>query len=221
MWIGDETFQRELSRARTTSRFWGPKPLSFHFSLHLFHSCILHNPFGATRGLFRVQNTMAQRSGQGTHNSWNDDFIPSIFNALNSPVVSATLPSNSNGHFTSANSNPFPGQGNHNISSGSHQDHTLQAPFSISPVNGTNSRVEQQGRELVNLLLQEVAPTKREMYESIKNDVQPALEKEIRKESLEKIKDLEEELKRLMEAWCKDLGNKLWTQLSRQLQENL
>jgi hypothetical protein len=162
---------------------------------------------------------MAQRQGQGPHNSWDNDFIP-FFNAgtLNSPGVSA-LSSNNNGHghSTSANSNLFPAQEAHNISSGTHQDHTLQTPFSFNPVNGTNSKVEHQGKELLEILLKEVSPTAQKIQEDMKNEVMPGVKKEI--------EGLRVEVKQLralvaeMEVGYKDLGNKIWTQLSRQQQE--
>jgi hypothetical protein len=140
------------------------------------------------RGVRNSQNTMAQRSGQSPHNSnWDSTFLPSFFTGgtLNSPGVSA-LSSNNNGHgqFTSANTTLFPGQEDHNISSGSHQDHTLQPPFSINSVNGTNSKVEYQGQgqELLKLLIREV---------------KPEVKKEIREETSDEITDLKTEMKRM------------------------
>jgi hypothetical protein len=164
--------------------------------------------------------TMAQRQGQGPHNgNWDTDFIP-FFNTgtVNSPGVSS-LSSNNNGHghFTSANSNSFPAQEAHNSSSRTHQDHTLPTPFSINPVNGTNSRLEHQGKELLEILLKEVSPTAQKIQEDMKNEVMPGLNKEI--------EGLRMEVKQLrglvaeMEVRYKDLGNKIWTQLSRQQQE--
>ena len=158
---------------------------------------------------------MAQRPGQSPRNSnWDNTFLPSFFNGgtLGSPGVSA-LSSNNNGHgnFTSANSNLFPGQEDHNISSRSNQDHTLQAPFSINSVNGTSSKVEHQGQELLKLLLQEAAPTKRKNQENIKNEVKPEVKKEIKEETLEEVKDLRAEVKRLRSIVAE--MEKLWTQL--------
>jgi hypothetical protein len=116
---------------------------------------------------------------------------------MNSPVVPA-LSSNNNSHgqYTSANSALFPGQEDHNISSGSHQ-HTLQAPFSINSVNGTNSKVEYPGKELLAILLREAAPTKQEIQDNILKEVKPVVKKEIKEETLEEIRDLIAEVKRL------------------------
>jgi hypothetical protein len=144
---------------------------------------------------------MAQRSGQSPHNSnWDNTFLPSFFNGgtLNSPGVSA-LSSNNNSHgqYTSANSTLFPGQEDHNISSGSHQDHTLQAPFSINSVNGTSSKVEYQGQELLEILLQKAGPTKQKIQDNILKEVKPVVKKEIKEETLEEIRDLIAEVKRL------------------------
>ena len=162
--------------------------------------------------------TMAQRQGQGPHNfSWETEFIP-LFNTgtLNSPGAPA-LSSNNNGHgpFTSANSNPFPAQEAHNISSGTHQDHTLQTPFSINPVNGTNSKVEP--KEFLEILLKEVSPVAQKIQEDMKSEVMPGVKKEI--------EGLRVEVKQLrglvaeMEVGYKEIGNKIWTQLSKQQQE--
>ena len=127
---------------------------------------------------------------------------------MNSPGVSA-LSSNNNGHgqFTSANSTLFPGQEDHNISSGSHQDHTLQPPFPINSVNGTNSKVEYQGQgqELLKLLI---------------GEVKPEVKKEIREEISNEITDLKAEMKQMrivIAGMEKRLGSvaemeKLWTQ---------
>jgi hypothetical protein len=168
-----------------------------------------------------IEFTMAERQGQGPHNSsWETDFIP-FFNTstLNSPRVSALSSDNNNGHshFTSTNSSPFPAREAHNISSGTHQDHTLQTPFSMNPVNGASSKVEHQGKELLEILLKEVSPTAQKIQEDMKNEVMPGVKKEI--------EDLRVEVKQLrglvaeMEAGYKDLGNRIWTQLNKQQQE--
>jgi hypothetical protein len=146
--------------------------------------------------------------------------MPSFFNAgtLNSPGVSALSNNNNNnnnnnghGHFTSANSSLFPGHEDHNVSSGSQQDHTLQTPFSNNHVNGMNSKVEYQGQELLKILLQEAAPTKREIQENIKNEVKPEVKREIKEETLDEIKDLKAEVNRLKSVVAE--MEKLWTQL--------
>jgi len=138
---------------------------------------------------------MAQRSGQSPqHNNW-DNFLPSFFpGGLNSPGASV-LSSNNNGHgqYTSANSTLFPGQEDHNISSGSHQDHTLQAPFSINSVNGTSSKVEDQSQQLLEILLQKAGPTKQKIQENILEQIKPVVKnlmKEIKDETLEEMKHL-------------------------------
>jgi len=125
---------------------------------------------------------------------------------LNSPGVSAlSSNNNSHGHFASTNSNLFQGQEDHNISSGSHQDHTLQTPFSINPVNRPNSKVEP--KEFLEILLKEVSPVAQKIQEDIKSEVMPEVKKEI--------EGLLAEVKRLRglvaetEARYKDLGNKL------------
>ena len=154
-------------RVRTAVPILRTKSLSFTtaFLLHLssshvfWYDLILPVP---PEGISEFIMAQSQGQGQGPHNSnWDTDFIP-FFNtgAVNSPGVSA-LSSNNNGHshFTSANSNSFPAQEAHNSSSRTHQDHTLQTLFSINPVNGTNSTLEQQGKELLELLLKEVSPT--------------------------------------------------------------
>jgi hypothetical protein len=143
---------------------------------------------------------MAQRSGQSPHDSnWDTTFLPSFLNGgtLNSPGVSA-LSSNNNGHgrYTSANSILFPGQ-DHNISSGPHEDHTLQAPFTINSANGTNSKVEYQSQELLEILLQKAGPTKQKIQDNILKEVKPMVKKEIKEETLEEIRELIAEMKRL------------------------
>jgi len=150
---------------------------------------------------------MAQRSSHS--NSWeNNPFLPSFFNGGNSPGVSG-LSSNNNGHgqYTSTNSTLFPGQDDHNISSGSHQDHTPQAPFSINSVNGTGSKIEDQSQELLEILLQKASPTKQKIQENILAEIKLVVKnlmKEIKDETLEEMKhltgrlsSLEAEVKRL------------------------
>ena len=165
---------------------------------------------------------MAQRSGQSPRNpssTWdNNPYIPTFFDTLNSPAVPA-LSSNNNvqGHFT--NSNLFPGQEVHNIRSEPHQDPTLQAPFLINSANGTGSRVD-QGQELLKILLQEAAPTKREIEEKIMKDVKPAVKKEIfneiREEFFNDIKDIRAEVTRLRSFETEVLRQrKLWEQQER------
>ncbi|KFY65128.1 hypothetical protein V496_02794 [Pseudogymnoascus sp. VKM F-4515 (FW-2607)] len=181
---------------------------------------------------------MAQRSGQSPRNppssTWdNNPYMPTFFDTLSPPAV-PTLSSNNNvqGHFT--NTNLFPGQEAHNIRSEPHQDPTLQAPFLVNSANGTGSRVD-QGQELLRILLQEAAPTKREIEENIMRDVKPAVKmeifNEIRGEFFNEFKDIKAEVIRLrsIEADATRLKSieaemahmrKLWTQQQRYQQQN-
>jgi hypothetical protein len=122
--------------------------------------------------------------------------MPTFFDTLSSPAV-PVLSSNNNvqGQFT--NSNLFPGQEAHNNRSGPHQDPT---PFLINSANGTGSRAG-QGQELLKILLQEAAPTKREIEENIMKDVKPVVKREIfneiREEFFNEIKDIRADVMRL------------------------
>ncbi|KAL5344803.1 hypothetical protein ACLOAV_010200 [Pseudogymnoascus australis] len=146
---------------------------------------------------------MAQRSGQSPRNpssTWdNNPYMPTFFDTLSSPAAPAPSSSNNvQGHFT--NTNLFPGQEAHNIRSEPHQDPTLQAPSLINSANGTGSRVD-QGQELFKILLQEAAPTIRDLEEKITRDVKPLVKmeifNEIRGEFFNEIKNIKAEVMRL------------------------
>ncbi|KFX88554.1 hypothetical protein V490_07568 [Pseudogymnoascus sp. VKM F-3557] len=137
---------------------------------------------------------MAQRSGQSPRNpssTWDNNnpyIMPTFFDTLSSPVAPAPS-SNNNVQGQFANSNLFSGHEAHNIRS-------EPAPFLINSANGTGTRVD-QGQELLRILLQEAAPTKREIEENIMKDVKPAVIHEIRQEFINEIKDIRAEVIRL------------------------
>ncbi|KAH8589212.1 hypothetical protein B0O99DRAFT_340003 [Bisporella sp. PMI_857] len=172
---------------------------------------------------------MAQRQNQGARNNrWENDFIPESFfdiGTLSSPGVPAG-PSNINnqGQFTSTNPTLFRGPENPNISAGPLPDHTLQTPFSIDVGHGTNSKLHHQGKELVEFLLHDVKEETLDRIKKIEEETKRLNDEA--KQSNDETKRLNDETKRLndllveMTAAYEDLGNKLWTQLRRQLEYN-
>ncbi|KFY09992.1 hypothetical protein V491_07855 [Pseudogymnoascus sp. VKM F-3775] len=175
---------------------------------------------------------MAQRSGPSPRDpksTWDGPYhLPTFFDNLNSPVVPAPSNNGAHSHF---NSSLFSGQEVQNISSESHQDPTPQTSFMTNSANGTSSGVDNQGKELLKILLQEAEPTKREIREEIMNEVKPAVKKEvkdevkkeIKEEMFNEIRDIIAEVTRLRSSEAEVAGMKsdvaemktLWTQQLR------
>ncbi|KAM3066512.1 hypothetical protein ACMFMG_012010 [Clarireedia jacksonii] len=134
---------------------------------------------------------MAQRTHPAHQNSpWRNTFPETIFDIdpLTTPGEVPISPhDNTHNHFASTSSNLFPGQENPNYNDRPHLNPTIQNGR-IEIDNETNSPIHVQSQQLFAYLVEAAAPTKKQMAEGIREDIQREME-EGNKRTLEQMEE--------------------------------